>query len=81
MFSATQGTYNLTNPASLIGGSILFAVVAALACVVPVRRAMCVDPVPSRCATNEGLVSRRLSVNTSRLLLESLVAQWGRSFH
>jgi hypothetical protein len=45
MFSATQGIYTPADPASLIGGSILFAVVAALACAVPVRRAIRVEPV------------------------------------
>jgi putative ABC transport system permease protein len=45
MFSATQATYNLTDPASLIGGAIFFAMVAALACTVPVRRAIRVEPV------------------------------------
>ena len=44
-FGTTPDGYNLTDPASLIGASILLAGVAAISCLVPVRRATRVDPV------------------------------------
>jgi putative ABC transport system permease protein len=44
-FGSTPDGYNLSDPASLIGASILLAGVAAISCLVPVRRATRVDPI------------------------------------
>jgi putative ABC transport system permease protein len=44
-FTTVAGEYNASDPLSLVGGAIIFAIVAVCATVVPLRRATRVDPI------------------------------------